>query len=490
MYNSTFMGLNTSLRGLLAHQAAMDVTGHNISNINTEGYSRQRAELVATRPISTPAFNATQPGMIGTGVEVASFERLRDAYIDRNLRGQLGNQASADTLVGALSQVEAAFNEPSDNALAKLFRDFFTTMEQVAANPDEMAPRQAFASAADALAQGFRRLNNELTDISAQSVARMTDTINSINATASRIAQLNTQIRDAVYMGMQPNDMLDERDRLMDQLSGKVNYTYSVNPTSQEVTITFAVDTAGPTNLLLVDPSSPPNGWNAISQADLDSAYTNVPRLLNGGTAFADEEIVNNIVPTYLNRLDALVADFVTGINAAHTSGFGPPNTTFDLNGVAGADIFDPLSLTAASIQLNTNAADNILLNPHRIAAADSWAGTGEPGNGNIFAAMASNLMRGASQGALGGVAWETYYGQTVSLVGTNTVSAQNDLKNRSLLVETLQGRRAEVSGVSLDEEMTNMLRFQHAYNASARVMTAVDESLDTLINRMGRVGL
>jgi flagellar hook-associated protein 1 FlgK len=476
MYKSTFMGLNTALRGVIAQQAAMDTTGHNISNLSTDGYTRQRAEMTASPAWSNAsAVSQVSPGQMGTGVEVLRIERLRDQFIDTNVRQQFGRQSDQQTLVDQLSQVESAFQEPGDNGIKALVDKFFTAMNAVSANASSSSARQAFAEAANNLAAGFNQVSSDLQNVAAQSDARLNQTVTDINSITSRIAALNVEVHKAIDRGEQPNDLLDERDRLMDDLSKKVNFTSSTNAFG-EVTITFG--TAVP--ILLVDPLSP-GGANNISRAQLDTAFGNGD--LTSGQAHADEQLwdpATGIIPGYLTQLDTLVGDFVTGINAAHGAGF-------DLNGNPGSTIFDPAGVTAATIRLDP--LNNIRTNPSLIAAASSWAGGGEPSNGANLANMA-DVVRNTAQAGLGGVTWESFYSSTIASVGSTTASAQRGADNADVLVEMATGRRDSVSGVSLDEEMSNMMRFQHAYGASARVMTTMDEALDTLINRMGRVGL
>lgn len=480
MYKSTFMGLNTALRGVLAHQNSLDVTGHNIANLQTEGYTRQRAELTTSPPWATASMNShVAPGQMGTGVEVTFLERLRDQYIDANVRQQFGRQGTQQALVDQLRQVENAFQEPGDNGISARLRAFWAAMDEVASNPKSVDARNTFANKADELATAFRQLDADLTDVQMQSDARLNDTVAQINSIASRIAAINVEVSRAIQRGQQPNDLLDTRDQLMDELSKLVNYTSSVNANG-EVTITM-----GATFGNIVDPTAP-GGANAIVRLDLDTMYANGE--MTGGRAYADEQLWDpagaagsagtGIIDTLRGRLDAFVADFVTQINAAHAAGF-------DLTGVAGGNIFT--GATAGAFALDP--LNNILTNPTLIAAASSWAAPGEPDNGGNFRSILDTL-RNAAQAGLGGVSWADHYSSTVSTLGSISETAQRNLENADSLVDLAVDRRTQVSGVSMDEEMSNMLRFQHAYNASARVMTAMDEALDMIINRMGRVGL
>jgi flagellar hook-associated protein 1 FlgK len=470
MNTSSFMGLNTALRGLLANQRALETTGHNISNVNTKGYSRQRVDLAATTPHTQPSFNATMPAQIGTGVEVEQLTRLRDNYIDVTLRNQFGATSSATTYTDALKQIERVINEPSDQGIAAALRNVFGALDQVASNPQDMGARSAFAHAADELARRFNQIDTQIRAVSDQSDARIDQAVTEINNLTTQIASLNTSIRDATYMGMQPNDLLDKRDLLMDELATKINYSYTTDPATQEVTITFAT-------ISIVDPTAT-GGTTPITRADLDTAYTG--GTLTSGSVYADEHLVTSVIPAWITRLDDLANSIVTQFNIAHPSGF-------DLAGNAGGDIFDASGTTAGTITLDPTA--NILANPSLIAAANSWSMPGEPGNGGNAILMAA--MRGATQGAPINSTWEEYYATVVVAgLGTEIQQSQRTLDSATASQEVLESNRQSTSGVAIDEEMTNMLRFQHAYNASARMLTALDESLDIIINRMGRVGL
>ncbi|MCZ4495703.1 MAG: FlgK, partial [Thermoleophilia bacterium] len=422
MYKSTFMGLNTALRGVLAQQAALDTTGHNISNIETTGYTRQRAEMRASQAWSNPsAFTQTSPGQIGTGVEVLSIERLRDQYIDQNVRQQLGGQAANQTLVDQLGQVQAAFQEPSTNGLSKLLTEFFSAADEVAKNPQESGARQGFASAAEALARGFNQVSADLNNVMLQSDARLNDTVGEINGITSRIAALNTDIKRAIEHGHQPNDLLDARDLLMDDLSKITNYT-STTAADGQVTITFG--TFGN----IVDPTVA-GGSTPVTRADLDAAF---PADMTSGRAFADQQLFVNIIPGYLAQLDALATEIVVQVNATNAAGF-------TATGAAGGNIFDPLFTSAAAMSLD--GANSIMLDPRRIAAADSWGGTGEPLNGNNFINLV-NTVRGAGNGALGGQTFEQYYSSLVTALGSQAQAAERNVANADVLVDMAVGRR------------------------------------------------
>lgn len=467
MSGGTFSGINTALRGLLAHQAALDVTGHNIANLNTEGYSRQRADFTTAPPISLPGFSMSIPSQIGTGVELEGFSRLRDQFLDLNMRTQLADEGRAGGYVESMDQLDGMLLEPGDNGLSALLNRFFTAVNELSTHPDNITARQVFIQSADALADGFNRLGDQMADLLAQSDLRVDDDIDRINTISAQIADLNETIRDSVNAGQDPNDLRDRRDQLMDELAALTSYTYTVNAATEEVTITFDATAA----VNLVDPTVA-GGFNTLTRAQVDAAYASGD--MTSGHMYAHEDQFTTRIPAFQTQLDDLVASIVGGVNAQHALGF-------DLNGAAGGDAFTAGGITASTMSVNAALAAD-----PRLVAASSVSGA--PGNGGN--ALALLALRDTVQGAPLNATWEDFYGQFVGGIGTFAAAQQRAQAGQEALVATLKDRRAQVSGVSLDEEMSNMLRFQHAYNASARVMSAMDDVLDTLINRTGRVGL
>ncbi|MBC7643544.1 MAG: flagellar hook-associated protein FlgK [Thermoleophilia bacterium] len=471
-YSSTFGGINTALRGLLAHQAAMDTTGHNISNVNTEGYSRQTATLSTTTPYTLPAMNRIIPSQMGTGVEVSGITRARDQYIDRSIRNQFGSSSASNTALGSMQALEVALGEPSENAISGSLRRFLDSMSKVAASPNDPSARQVFAQSASQLASQLNQVDTRIVAVGTESDDRLNQTVPDVNQMTARIASLNDTIKKAVLMGQQPNDALDQRDQLMDNLSKVLNYTYTTNNVTKEVTITFGTTT--PINL--VDPLVA-GGFTAIVRADLDTAYGNGD--LTAGQAYGDEDMFNTKIPALRAQLDNLANSLVSGFNAQNTAGF-------DLTGTPGGNIFNPVGTTAATIQLDPG--NNILTNTNLIAAASSWLAPGEPLNGGNALAMAG--LRNIIQGAPMNATFENYYGSVVSGLGTQAAQMEQTLGDQANVADAMESRRQSVSGVSMDEELSDMMRFQHAYQACARVLTTLDEGIDTIINRMGRVGL
>jgi len=447
---STFMGLETTLRGILAQQLALDVTGHNIANANTVGYSRQRASLVATDPYTVPGVTRPpQAGQLGTGVDVDQYERVRDAFIDIQLRAQTmlngANQATQD----GLQQVEQAFNEPSDSGLNSLLAKYWSAWQDVSNSPENLATRQALAAAASSLAGGFNQVSQQLSTLQSQTATNVTYTINDVNSIGTQIAALNDAIAKSTVTGDHPNDLLDQRDLLIDKLSelGNVALANGANG-AVDVSIGGAALVTGATSATL-------------AEASLTS--------LTSGKLSALVRLRDTTIPGYQTQLNTIASTLISQTNTAHAAGF-------DLSGTAGGTFFT--GTDAATIGVNSA----LVTNPALIAAS----GNGQPGN--AAAALAINTLRGTA--VIGSATIDQAYSQLVTRIGSDSQEAQRSLDTSSLLASTLQSKRDSVSGVSLDEEMTNLVRFQRGYQASARALSAMDDMLDTLITRTGRVGL
>ncbi|MGB2712139.1 MAG: flagellar hook-associated protein FlgK [Conexibacter sp.] len=436
---SAFSGLQTSLRGLLTQQQAMDVTGHNVANANTPGYSRQEAVLRATQPYVVPA-NSVITGagaQLGTGVDVTMIRRIRDAFLDVQYRAQTSNLGDAAARSSSLDQVELAFAEPSDNGLAQQLAKFWSAWSDVANAPENAGARAALVSTAQTLATTFNTIHAQLTTV-AQQAQTQYDTIagagGDVAAWAQELAGLNTSIRDAVFRGQSPNDLMDRRDQLIDQLSSLAQTSVTDLGTGA-----VQIDFGGVT---LVDPTA-------------TGGYT-WPQTLTapGGKLGALLDLASAPGPVlgYRSQLDAVAGDLVAAVNGLHTS-----TPFFATSGTTAATI--AVGATAATVQTGSGSA---------------------VGENDVAQAIAQ--LRGGTTDQL--------YQALIARVGTDTRANERAEATAQTLTDAVEDRRQSVAGVSLDEEMTNLIRYQRGYQASARTMSTLDDMLDTLINRTGRVGL
>ena len=442
---SSFMGLQTTLRGLLAQQRGLDVTSHNIANAGTVGYTRQEATLVAASPLAIGASGtASNNGQyLGQGVEVDAYRRLRDGFLDLQYRGQATAQNQASTTASALTNIETGLAEPGENGINALLGRFWSAWSDVANNPESGPAKQALIGTAEALTTAVRALDTRLTDVAAQAnleYTQLTAASGPIVAAGREIAAMDKAIADAVAVGRAPNDLLDRRDALLDELSayGQVSVTDLGNGS---IRVQFG-DSAAP----LTDGSS--FGWG-----DPTAAGWTAPAMTSPGGRLGGLLGVTPQVAAYRAQLNGVAADLRDSVNAVH--GTTPPFFT----ATAGSEA-STLALGVTALTVRT--------------------GTGGTGSNDLALAIA---------GLRGGAA-DDGYADLVGRIGADTANMRRQHDTTRALMDAADGRRQELSGVSMDEEMVNMVRFQRGYQASARVMSTVDEMLDTLINRTGRVGL
>src|ERR1035441_1362777 len=433
----TLQGLQTALSGLLAEQQAMDITGHNIANANTEGYSRETAVMQPNPPIVIPAMSTKtgEGGQLGTGVNVATYTRIRNAYLDAQYRAQNSSLSGATTESEELTQAQSAFNEPSSSGISAQLSAFWSAWSALANSPTSEAAKQGVVAAAERLTSTFNQLSTQLSTVATQAneqYSALTAPTGEVQGYAHQIAELNGQIKLAEGAGQQPNDMLDRRDLLLDKLSSLAQISV-VKQADGTDTVTFG-DAAKP----LVE------GTTVNWPQSLPSAAGGQLGALLGLTS------PTGTLSSYASALDGVAATLASTVNALHTS------TPF-FSGTTAATL--SVAVTSAQVQ--------------------SSSGGGAGGND---VALAPAGLRGGSA--------DSSYSALVERVGSTVRTAQTEQTNLQTIVTTVNNQRQSVSGVSLDEEMTNLISFQRGYQASARTLTAMDSMLELLIEHTGRVGL
>ncbi|MDI6869870.1 MAG: flagellar hook-associated protein FlgK [Bacillota bacterium] len=462
---SAFFGIEIGRRALFTHQRALDVTGHNIANANTPGYSRQVVRLTETTPFAPPSFSRPKmPGMIGTGVTVSSIERMKNEFIEDRLRAELQSLGRWETRRDILAEVEMIMAEPSESGLRSALDAFWTSLEDLAVHPDQASARSLVKQRAIALADAFRHTYDQLgqlQDSINKSVAVKVDEVNQI---VTQIAKLNDQIMTATAAGLQPNDLKDQRDLLIQNLSKLVDVGL-VEGQRGDITVSVA-------GMLLVDGNEArtlaavPDPLNS-NYYEVQFASTGIPVQISSGELRGLLEMRDTVVAGYKTQVNALAAEVITQFNVQHQAGF-------DLNGNPGGLFFS--GTDATDMGLDPAIAADVSL----IAAAQV---AGAPGDGRNATALA-NLKKQPFM--VGGMSFDTYFQSLIAQLGVDSQAADVQTKNQEALLGHLEQQQQAASGVSLDEELMNLVRFQHGYNAAARVVSVMDEVIDTIINRLG----
>jgi flagellar hook-associated protein 1 FlgK len=523
---STFHGLETAKRSLFTQQAALSTTGHNIANANTKGYSRQVVNMVAARPIEAVGMmRSTAKGQLGTGVEFNSITRIREAFLDDQFRNENKFFGEWSTRLDTLEKLEAIFNEPSETGIRQVFESFWNAWQDLSKEPDSATARAVVIERALALTDAFNHTAKQLSDLSSDISDNITVKITQINSLTSQIAVLNDQIIRLESLGDNANDLRDQRDVLVDELSKMVNVTVTETETGYDINMgnvqlvagREVVTTIDENNLMTFYGTGDLNSgemYGLILSRDVyipsyrDQLDTMAKALVEGefevtlpaGTVVPDGTVINGV--TYSGSVAArtLAADTkitVKGINGLHRLGY-----TMEKPASVGSDFFVAADgsgeITAANIRLNPYIQEN----GNRIAAsAKTYVGS----DGNEYAVVGNNVIAlavaglrniriqfdslGTGNSSLAEGTFDEYWRAMVGRLGVQTQEASRQTDNQKILVDQVETRRQSISGVSLDEEMSNMIRFQHAYNAAARTMTVMDEVLDRVINGMGLVG-
>jgi flagellar hook-associated protein 1 FlgK len=470
---STFNGLNIALSGLQAEQASLDTTSHNIANASTVGYSRQVSELAAKPALGAlSVWGMITPGQLGQGVQVADVTRIRDQFNDNNLRTAFSTQGEADVRQTTWQGIESALPEPGSNGLQAAMSSFWSAWQNVSTTPEDSGARQALAQAAQALGESFQTASTTLTSQRADIDSQANAMVSQVNADAKQIASLNTAISKLEAVGQNPNDLLDQRDNLLDEMSSLGNTQITAGQNGV-VTVTFG-------GAVVVDPSTA-TGLPATmpTRTTFNPGYPATPATAAGLTGGQLKGLID-AYSTTLNpavagsipqQLDQLAISIHDAVNAQHQAGF-------DENGTAGGLFFAGATITSAS-QLAINPA--LTTNPALIAASSTAAGA--PGDSSNALAMIGIRTAAAPTGSTLGSSFDDYYAGMVSGMGLAAQTATRDSSTSDTVVNTLHDRRSQVSGVSLDEEMTNLVKFQHAYAAAGRAMSTLNTMLDTLVN-------
>jgi flagellar hook-associated protein 1 FlgK len=426
----TLQGLQTALSGLMANQEAIDTTGHNITNADTPGYSRQTAVMQTNIPLPIDAMSQLTGagGQMGTGVTVTTFERIRNTYLDAQYRTQSATLGAASSEANELQQAQSAFDEPSSSGISSQLSAFWSAWGSLANAPASEAAREGVVSTGTQLATTLNQLTGQIATIGTQATqqyAAIAGPTGEVQDDANQIAQLNHQIQLSEEAGQSPNDLLDRRDLLLDKLSelANVNVTKAANGTD---TVTFG-DAAKP----LVEGTTV-NWPQELTQAA--GGQLGALLKISGPTG---------ALASYQTALNEVADDLTTTVNALHT------NTPF-FTGNTAATI--KVAVTPAQVQTSSTAT---------------------AGGNDVAQAIA----------ALRGGAADKRYAGLIAQVGSDVQSAEDEQTTSQAVVSAIGNQRESVSGVSLDEEMTNLISFQRGYEASARTMNAMDEMLDTLIN-------
>ncbi len=448
--------LSVALSALIANQQAFETSANNVANANTPGFSRQRPVLVPGDPVVLGRLS------FGTGVVFQKLESLRDPILELRLNQETQNRGQLDSTLGALQQIQVTFSG-TDSGIGDAISKFFDSLQHLSTDPTSLSLRQGVLTAAGNLATAFNTASHNLQAQRSNLDLNVVQTVGEINTLTTQIAGLNQQITNLENVHEDASAFVDQRGAAIRQLSNLVDV--SVIQTERGITLTTSNGTplVAQERSFQLTPQTAAGGSHKIFAGTVD-----ITGLLPAGKLGGLLDVRDTRIPALQTNLDQLAAGLATALNTAHRSGF-------DLNGTAGTDLFapPPAGGAGAAAALSVAITDPVLL----AASSDGTPGS----NGNLAVLSAVH-----DQAVVAGQKPLDFYARLVFQAGSDTANAAADLDASQLILRQLEDQRAAISGVSLDEEAANMVRFQTAYQAAARVVTTVNSMLDAAVN-LGR---
>lgn len=476
---STFGSILSIARtAIAAHQTAMQTVSHNLANAETEGFSRQRAELTARWP------QAFQYGNVGTGATVSNVVRLRSEFLDNTYRREVGTRESWLLRHDILAEAEQVLAEPSDNGLSTTLDQFWNAWSDLANSPASAAAQSVVRMRGVQVASSLNAYSTRLADLSTRTRARLSETVGEINVLAGQLADLNRQITASEVSGLQAPDLRDARDRIADRLSQVAGARVEMQKNGSMAVYlrsSMLVDASNARTLEV-------RGGTTVSLGMLGD-----PDPLTGvaGPLQAMVDVINTDLPALTTRLDNFTRALVNGVNEYHRSGWTAAGDALGgsnwnpVNGPTGSmvDFFDPAWTSASGIRLSAAVTANSAV----IAAGDAQNAAGNNNVAIALAALRDDNGMAALQTRLGanfatvigfatGESYMDHHAQTISDLGISVADASHQHDVYQALTQQADARRTSVAGVSIDEELTLLMRHQQAYAAATKLVQAADE--------------
>jgi flagellar hook-associated protein 1 FlgK len=465
-----FGTLNMASRSLQTQMTGVEVAGQNLANINTPGYSRQVVNITSSPEL------ATSVGAEGTGADVAGIQQIVSTILNSQIQSQgstSGYWNAQQTILqsaqsglneflngsGATTSTSATAANTTDTGLSGQLTSLFNAFSSLAASPS-LSSQQAVIGAAQKLSTTFNQINGQLGAAKTAANSALSNDVTSANSLLVDIASLNKEIGTAQFAGGTANDLLDQRQQDLENLSKLTTITTSTG-TNGAVNVAVGGQTlvSGSTVSDTLQTYDPGNGSLLVQ-----TATGGVNLTLTGGSMQGEIDARDGELKTMQNQIDSIATNLISAVNTIHNSGF---NST----GGTGNSFFTGTS--AATIGVNAALVNN----PALIQISSSATNTGDSS-----LALQMSQLASTTQAGLNNQTFSDYYGTTVAGLGTALANANTQVTNQTTVGNMLQTQRSSISGVNTDEEMTNLMTFQRAYQASAQVVTTVNTMMGDLL--------
>jgi flagellar hook-associated protein 1 len=450
-----FGSLSIALSGLSVSQQEMETTSNNVANANTPGYTREVAVTAAGDPVQLGSLS------IGTGVVFEKIESLRDSMLQIQINQATQQNSSLNSSLSQLQQIQTQFANSSSGIGADI-SNFFNSLEQLSPDPSDLTLRQSVLTAADTMASDFNTAAGNLATQRTNVDQNIVQTVTQVNSLTSQLAAVDQQISNVQATDPNPGTLVDQQNNLIQQLSALIGV--QVIPTNSGITVATANGTAlvsGSQSFALT------TQVQSDGMHDIMAGTDDITSSLTGGSLAGLVQIRDQEIPSIGSTLDQLAAGLATALNSANAQGYD-----LEVPPVLGGNIFAPPPIGG----VGAAAAMTVTMTNPTLLAASSDGSTGS--NGNL-----ANLLAVASQNIVNGQTPIDAYSNLVGQVGSATSNTSADADALNTILQQLQDQNGSVSGVSLDEEASNLIQYQSAYQAAARVVSTINLLLLDAVN-------
>ncbi len=480
--SSSFRGLGIGISAVFANQRALDVTGHNISNVNTPGYTRQMISNSSSFYQKLGQSGNGKVMQVGYGVDVQEIRQYRDEFLDKKYKKESTELGYWESRLSSIEELETVFSDNSEDGLQAVMNNFWNSWEQLAKPTGGLVARSMVKENAIAFVETVKNMDNLLVNFRRSKDKEIIENIAGINDIAKKVAGLNLEISKIESHGVTANDLRDERNYLIDELSKKAKVQIM-----EGKTINIALE-----GRMLVEGSryeqigTVPDTNNG-GFVQLVWKGSNETLELSGGSIKSLVEARDTVVKGYREKLSEFVKGIAAEVNGIHITGYGVKDNThryFFINALDGTANNVDLSTIAFNPELNefdniASAEDAYNYEDNRIALKISELRLNDYFSDDNY--ETSSVDRKFN--------YDEFYRNIISDLGNKGQEASTAVDAQKLLVDQIEYRRQAVSAVSMDEEMSNLIKYEHSYNAAARIVNVMDEMLEIIVNKIGLVG-
>jgi flagellar hook-associated protein 1 len=479
--------LTVGKSGLFAARKSIETTGHNMANANTEGYSRQKAVQQARIPL-------VRGGLIeGAGVRVTQIKRMSDDLIAKRLESSLSNFSNLSERAQKLEEVENIFNEIDHEGLSKIMTNFYNSFRDLANQPENETIRSVVRDNAQLIVKDFHRINSSLRGVEGSIDDKIRASVLDINFNLKNISDLNKRIANLEVTGGETGDLRDQRDLALRSLAGSLEistYTDDEGHYNVQVAGVGTLVTGGIYQELMAATSNRDDSTHdTASSVEIflkNRPASNLTDRFGGGSLAAIVKVRNEDIRNLRSGLDNIAFDFINSVNAVHRRGYVSRPIPIDGSGapmksdhrpITGIDFFkEPVSRQDASVNIDLNAIIKEDLRNITTALEPN-----KPGDNRI--AIAISKLQYEKILDEGTTTLEEKYLQSIGKIGLDAKKAGLDREQSEGILAQIQALREKNSGVSLDEETANMMRYQQAYEASAKVIKTANDMFNVILS-------